>query len=134
MCISSSSFSAVHQLRPISAASDQWNSRTGRSQTGCFAPFNSMVFPIEVVARLARLAEVAERRLGRAGVAALRRGVERARGLLEGGVLGGEVLRILPDFRLGLGLADVGPGSGREPARRFLRQAIDRSGGASNLL
>ena len=38
MCQLVWSYSTDHQLKAISAASSQWNSRTGRSQTGCFTP------------------------------------------------------------------------------------------------
>ena len=38
MCQSVWSYFTDHQLNAISAASSQWNSRTGKSQTGSFVP------------------------------------------------------------------------------------------------
>src|SRR4051812_36130492 len=81
---------------------------------------------IAVVARLAGPAEVAIARLDRGHVAGPGRGVERPGGSLEAVQLGGEIPRLLPDFRLGAGLAQLGAGPLGEPAVGLEREARDR--------
>ena len=55
--------------------------------------------------------------LSRRRIAAPRGGVESSRRPWKAAILAAKSCRLLPDFGLGLGLADVGPGARREPAR-----------------
>src|SRR6188472_4520817 len=85
-----------------------------------------------VVARLAGVPEVGELRLDRGRVTARNRGAECLRGALKVRILGSEVLRALPDFGLGAGLADIGArarrkehGRSRREVGNFLRRLAD---------
>ena len=96
-----------HQLKPIKPASNQWNSRTGRSQTGAFTRRSLLFAAIGVVAGLAGFAEIVESRLDDSHVARPRGGVKGCRGLLKCPVPGDEIRRLLPDFLLGPRLANI---------------------------
>ena len=120
MCQSVWWFLTDHQLNAISPASSQWTSRIGRSQTGCLAPGRQSVVHLR---RGSCRGTPCRSCRGRRSVALIAAMSPLAAAALKALAapwkvceLGGEILRILPDFGLGAGLADVGPGAWREPA------------------
>ncbi len=88
----------------------------------------SFLGPIGIVAGLAGLAESREGGLDRVDVAAVRRPCEGSGRLAEFVVLRCEIVGLLPDLRLGAGLAEVRPGAGREPVPGPGRKLVDDVG------
>src|SRR6478735_3951521 len=81
------------------------------------------------MARVAGLAEACIGGLGRAGITLRGRCLKRLRRALEILELGVEVGGLLPDLRLGAGLAELGSRPGREPVRRLAREIGDLARG-----